>query len=300
MFIDTHSHMDHKRFDSGRKSVLQIAKDCGIGTIINPAIDYESNYSMRNKLDDYDWIYYGVGIHPNCVGTEDVNDADWEAGLLKLADIDNKKVVAIGETGLDFHRLTRNELGELDEEGVINIGRQYKWFREQLKLSSMTGLPLILHIRNASEERIRELKSIDDSKKLEHIDAHKEAISILKEFQENLLPDIKGVVHCFASDDYEDAIAYINMGYMLGIGGAVTFSQNEGLKKIVKKVPMESIVLETDSPFMLPEGNTDFAGKRNMPITIPYIAGIVAELKGITVEEVENITTENARKLFRL
>lgn len=276
MFIDTHTHMDHKRFDSERNSILQLTKECGITKLINPAIDYESNYSMRSKLDSYDWIYYGVGLHPNCVGTEAANDEEWERGLKLLATTDNERVVAVGETGLDFHRL-RFDTDDFDEEGVIKIKRQYKWFRNQLDLSANRELPLILHIR----------------------DAHKEAIMILKEYEDKLLSDVKGVVHCFTGN-YEDALEYINMGYMIGIGGVLTYSQNEELRKIVKRIPLESIVLETDSPYVMPERTPAFKGKRNMPNTIPYIAGIVAELKGISVEEVEQVTTENAKRLFKL
>lgn len=297
MFIDTHTHMDHRRFDSDKKSIIQNAKDSGIGIFVNPAIGYETNGTMRQMLDGYDWIYYGVGIHPNRLGIDDTNDEEWETGLIQYATRENKKVVAIGETGLDFHRLTRKDTGEIDESSVNTLNRQYQWFRKQIQLASMVQLPLILHIRNANEQLLRETMKLDKDRTVDHIDAHKEAIKILKEYQEDLLPDVKGVVHCFASTDFEDAKEYIEMGYMLGIGGVVTYSENTKQRELVGRIPLTSIVLETDSPYVMPWG---LEGKRNTPLNIPYIAKAVAEIKGIDVSEVEEATTQNAKRLFGL
>ena len=190
MFIDTHTHMDHKRFDSDRNAILNIARNSGIKVMINPAIDFETNYTMREKLDVYDWISHGVGIHPNRVGTDDIRDEVWESRLLKLAAKDNRKVVAIGETGLDFHRLSRNCFGQLDENGIVSLSRQYKWFRKQIQLASMLNLPLILHIRNANEENIQAVNNIVSDSEIDCIDAHKEAIKILSEFQDDLKLEI--------------------------------------------------------------------------------------------------------------
>lgn len=297
MFIDTHTHMEHRRFDSDRKSIIRMAEDSGIGIFVNPAIEYETNYTMRQMLDGYDWIYYGVGIHPNRLGTDETDDEEWEAGLIQLAASDNAKVVAIGETGLDFHRLTRNDTGEVDEAAVSTLSRQYKWFRKQIQLASRVKLPLILHIRNANEYLLRESMKLDKDIKVDYIDAHKEAIKILKEYQEDLLLDVKGVVHCYTSTDFADAKEYIDMGYMLGIGGTVTYSDNLKLREILGRIPLTSIVLETDSPYVMPEG---LKGKRNTPLNIPYIAKTLADIKGIDVSEIEEVTTQNARRLFGL
>lgn len=297
MFIDTHTHMDHRRFDSDKKSIIQVAKGSGIGIFVNPAIEYETNYAMRQKLAGFDWIYYGVGIHPNRLGIDDTNDEEWETGLIQLAARDNAKVVAIGETGLDFHRLTRKNTGEIDESGVNTLNRQYKWFRKQIQLASMVQLPLILHIRNANEHLLRETMKLDKDRRMDHIDAHKEAIKILKEFQEDLSIDVKGAVHCFTSTDFEDVKEYIAMGYMIGIGGTVTYSEHSELREIVGRIPLSSIVLETDSPYVMPQG---MVGKRNTPLNIPYIAKVVADIKGIDVSEVEEVTTKNAKRLFGL
>lgn len=304
-YIDTHTHMDHRRFDSNRKSIIELSHDSGIEFMVNPAIGFETNYSMRKQLDKYNFIKYAVGIHPNSVGEDENMDAEWDTGLLKLLAGSDKssKTVAIGETGLDFHRLTRDINGELDEGGVLKLSRQYSWFRKQIKLASMLKLPMILHIRGADVETIRKGHKLDDSVLIEHADAHKEAIKILKEFDDNLITGIKGVAHCFTSKKLSDAEEYIKMGYMLGIGGAFTYPKNDELKEIIRQVPLEYIVLETDSPFVLPVDmpeNEACPGKRNTPLSIPYIASRLAELKGISVDEVTEVTTENAKRLFRI
>lgn len=304
-YIDTHAHMDRKRFDSNRKDIIELSHTSGIEFMVNPAIGYETNYSMRKYLDKYDFIKYAVGIHPNSVGEDENVDAEWDEGLLKLLSGNDKtaKTVAIGETGLDFHRITRDDKGELDEAGVVKLNRQYTWFRKQIKIASELKLPMILHIRNADVENIRKNCELDENVMPEYVDAHMEAIKILKEFDDNLPEGIKGVVHCFISKKLSDAEEYIKMGYMLGIGGAFTYPENEELKEIIRQVPLEYIVLETDSPFVLPAEmpeNPACPGKRNTPLNIPYIAEQLAELKGISVDEVAAITTENAKRLFRM
>ena len=304
-YIDSHTHMDHKRFDSNRKSIIELSHDSGIEFMVNSAIGFETNYSMQKQLDKYDFIKYSVGIHPNYVGVDENMDTEWEAGLLRLLAGSDKsaKTVAIGETGLDFHRLTRDANGELDEVGVIKLSRQYTWFRKQTMLAGMLKLPMILHIRSADSKSIRKVNNRDDSVMIEHVDAHKEAIKILKEFDESLMVGIKGVVHCFTSEKMSDAEEYIRMGYMLGIGGAFTYSENVELKDIIQQVPLEYIVLETDSPFVLPadiQESEAYLGKRNTPLSIPYIAERLAALKGISVDEVAAVTTENAKRLFRI
>lgn len=304
-YIDSHTHMNHKRFDMNRNRIIELSHDSGIELMINPAIGFETNYEMKKTLDQYDYIKYAVGIHPGCVGIDENVDEEWDAGLLKLLIGSDKspKTVAIGETGLDFHKFTRDANGELDEDGIINLGRQYTWFRKQLQLAGMMKLPLILHVRNGDADAIRRANALSDDIVIEHVNAHKEAIKILKEFDQYLLPENKGVVHCFTSEYTEDAEEYIRMGYMLGIGGAFTHPDKKETKEIVRQVPLERIVLETDSPFVLPANmpeSEEIHGKNNTPMSIPYIAEKLAELKGISVDEVAAITTENVKRLFRI
>lgn len=304
-YIDTHTHMDHKRFDSNRKEIIEASHDAGIKLMVNAAIDFESNYTMRKALDKYDYIKYAVGIHPNTVGTDENVEAEWDSGLLQLLAGNDKspKIVAIGETGLDFHRLPRGSNGELEEEGIITLSRQFAWFRKQLKLASMMKLPLILHVRNATPEKVCAEYNLESGTSIEHTDAQREVLTIIRDFSENLTLETKGVVHCFSSDKLSDAEEYIELGFMLGVGGSLTHPENEKLREIIRQIPLENIVLETDCPYLLPVEMPEeiaIAGKRNTPLSIPYIAEYLAELKDVSVDEVAAITTANAKKLFRI
>ncbi|MCD8120861.1 MAG: TatD family hydrolase [Clostridiales bacterium] len=302
-FIDSHTHLDHKRFDDNRNAIIEMSHEAGIEYMINPAIDFSSNYTMRECLDPYEFIRYGVGIHPNYLGTDWMTDEERMSGLTELLikNKSSKRIVAIGETGLDYYRLTRDKNGEPDENGLTKLRRQHYWFRKHLYLACRTKLPLILHIRNADIQIAGGKCRLTEETKTEYVDAHKEAIRILKEFDKKLPSRKKGVIHCFSSKDIEDAFTYIDMGYMLGIGGAITYEGLPELKEIVKQVPLQNIVLETDCPYVFPTGmNRDIAGKRNTPVSIPYIAQKLAEVKGIRLEDVAQITRENALQLFRL
>lgn len=297
MYVDSHAHMSHRRFDSARKDILHEVKASGINIVVNPAIGFESNFSMFETLKNYDWIYCAVGIHPNSVTVDGSRDEEWEAGLKQLMTRHEKKIVAIGETGLDFHRLSRSDDGTLDEVGETILNRQYKWFRKQLEMASEIKCPVICHIRNANEKLLRDENNIGIEKSLDYVDAHKEAIKILEEFSEKISLEVKGVIHCFTSDDYEVAKRYMEMGYVIGVGGEITRTANESLRQCIQKIPLERIVLETDSPFLKPEGSRT-SGKNNTPINIPYIAKVLADLKKIDVSKVEKITTANAKLLF--
>ena len=168
----------------------------------------------------------------------------------------NKKVVGVGEVGLDYHY------------GKDDIEMQKSLFRKQMNLASKLKLPVIIHSRDATED----------------------TINILKEY-----PDVVGDIHCF-SGSLETAKIYISMGYMLGIGGVVTF-KNSNLYKVIESIGLDNIILETDAPYLAP---TPFRGKQNSSKYIPYIAEKLAEILNLEVEEVAKITTRNASKLFDL
>ncbi|OYP56252.1 TatD DNase family protein [Lachnotalea glycerini] len=169
------------------------------------------------------------------------------------------KIVAIGEIGLDYY------WDEPDKE------IQIKWFKRQLELAKEARLPIIIHSR----------------------DAAKDTLSIMKEEKAQ---ELNGVIHCF-SYSKDMAREYLNMGYYLGIGGVVTFSNAKKLKEVVEYVPVENMLLETDSPYLSPVPNR---GKRNSSLNIPYIAKAIAAIKNIDYDEIINITNNNARKLFNI
>lgn len=187
----------------------------------------------------------------------EVNDITEEDLLLLESQItSSSKVVGIGEIGLDYHYGKKNK--ELQKE----------IFRKQLALAEKLSLPVVIHTRDATED----------------------TISVLKEF-----PNVKGDIHCF-SGSVETAKIYIKMGYVLGIGGVVTF-QNSNLYKVIEEVGLSSIVLETDAPYLTP---VPYRGKQNSSKYIPYIAKKLSEILNISLEEVEKITTLNAKELFDL
>ena len=187
----------------------------------------------------------------------EANDITEEDLLLLESQItSSSKVVGIGEIGLDYHYGKKNK--ELQKE----------IFRKQLALAEKLSLPVVIHTRDATED----------------------TISVLKEF-----PNVKGDIHCF-SGSVETARIYIQMGYVLGIGGVVTF-QNSNLYKVIEEIGLSSIVLETDAPYLTP---VPYRGKQNSSKYIPYIAKKLSEILNISVEEVEKTTTLNAKELFDL
>ena len=167
------------------------------------------------------------------------------------------KTVAVGETGLDYY---------WDKE---NHEIQKYWFRRQLELAKELGLPVIVHSREACADTLEEIKR-----------AHTERL--------------RGVIHCFSYSP-ETAREYLSMGYYIGIGGVATFKNAKKLKEVVKMLPLERMLLETDCPYLAP---VPYRGKRNSSLNLPYVAQAVAELKGVEAEEVIRITNENARKLY--
>lgn len=167
------------------------------------------------------------------------------------------KAVAVGEIGLDYY---------WDKE---NHEVQKYWFQRQLELAKKCRLPVIIHSREACADTLEEMKK-----------AH--------------TPELRGVIHCFSYAP-ETAREYLEMGYYIGIGGVVTFKNAKKLKEVVKMLPLDRILLETDCPYLSPVPNR---GKRNSSLNLPYVAAAIAELKGVETEDVIRITNENARNLY--
>jgi TatD DNase family protein len=198
---------------------------------------------------------------------EDGNNVAYFSGELFCKDFmdwmkeqaDWEKTVAIGEIGLDYY---------WDKEPEVQEKQRY-WFGRQIELARETGLPIIVHSRDAAADTMQVMK--------EH---HAE--------------EIPGVIHCY-SYSKEMALEFIKMGYYIGVGGVVTFKNAKKLIETVEAIPLESILLETDCPYMAPE---PYRGKRNSSLYLTYVRDKIAEIKGISPEEVERVTEQNARKLF--
>ena len=172
----------------------------------------------------------------------------------------NPKVVAIGEIGLDYYWIK-------DEEGRA---KQREWFKRQLALAKEVDLPVVIHSRDAAEDTLNTI------------------------VEYNKQSNKKGIIHCY-SYSKEIALEYTKMGWYIGVGGVVTFKNSKKLVETVKAIPIENIVLETDCPYMAP---VPHRGERNSSIFLSYVAEKIAELKGLSVAEVERITYENALKIY--
>lgn len=254
MLFDTHAHINDERFDEDRDLVISRARENGIEYILNPGADLKTSIAAVNIANQNEKIYAAVGVHPH-----DVKDISEETiqELKKLSE--NKKVVAIGEIGLDYYY----DNSPRDE--------QRKWFKRQIELAKEVNLPIIIHDR----------------------DAHGETFDILKEYD---VGSIGCLMHCYASS-VEMAKEYIKMGVYISMAGPVTFKNAKKTYEVAKEIPLEYLLIETDSPYLTP---TPYRGKRNEPAYVKLVAQKVAEAKGITLEEIAHQTTLNAKKLFNI
>ena len=247
MYIDTHCHLSMEDYLDIDK-VIEENKNALVEKIVVSGCSRESIEEVMDLKDKYDMVYVTIGYHPEYADTVTESDLDYLKSLLG-----EKKVVGIGEIGLDYHYTKENK------------DKQIWLFEEQLKIADAFNLPVVIHSRDATMD----------------------TINILKKYK------VKGIIHCF-SGSLETANIYISMGFLLGIGGVVTF-KNSKLKDVVKEVPLESIVLETDSPYLAP---VPFRGKINSSKYLEFIANFIADIKNISVDELAVITSRNASSLF--
>ena len=254
MIFETHAHYDDEQFDSGREALLASLPDCGIKRVVNVGASIASTRNSVELAEKYDFIYATVGVHPSEIEELNEERLEWLRELTKL-----KKVVAVGEIGLDYY---------WDKEPEVQERQRY-WFKRQMELAKEAKLPIVVHSRDAAADTLQVMK-----------EAHAE--------------EIPGVIHCYSYSP-EIAQEFIKMGYYIGVGGVVTFKNAKKLKETVEQIPLERILLETDCPYMAPE---PYRGKRNDSRYIPYIVEKIAELKRISIEEVEQITWQNATKLY--
>ena len=254
MYIDSHAHLDDPKYDPDRHEMLMRAREQGISTIINVGYDLASSQRSVALAEKYDFIFAAVGIHPH--DAQEADDGTF-AELKKMAV--HPRVVAIGEMGLDYYRdLSPREI-------------QQQVFRRQIRLAGETGLPIIIHDR----------------------EAHGDVMKILKEEQ---VGDYSGVLHCF-SGSWEMAEECMRMGFYISIAGPVTFNNAGRLKEIAARVPEDRLLIETDAPYLTPEPNR---GKRNESSYVFFVAEEIARLRGIAPEKLGELISNNARRLFSL
>lgn len=252
MIFETHAHYDDAAFDRDRDRLLSLLKTEGIDPIVNIGSSLDSVKTTLELAHKYEHVYAALGVHPSDCEPLSEDDINWLEGLCF-----DKKVVAIGEIGLDYH------YDEPDRD------TQKKWFVRQAELAKKQGLPIVVHSRDAAADTFEILSR--------------------KEFK-----GLKGVIHCF-SYTVEMAREYVKMGYYIGVGGVVTFKNGRKLHEVVKEIPLEKIVVETDAPYLSPE---PYRGRRNSSAYIPYIIERISELKGLTYEDIERAVYDNAAALY--
>ncbi len=257
MLIDTHCHLDFQDFDSDRDEVIKRAYEGGVTKMITIgcSADLEKTRKTIEIAKSRDFIFAACGLHPQEAGK---GDEKFFSQLRKL--ISGPKVVAIGECGLEYYGIHNNPEAREKQKEV---------FLKHLDLAKKNDKPVIIHSRRAYPEIMEILK---------------------KEKEKN--PGLSGVVHCFVGR-FSQAEEFLKLGFLISFTGIITYARD--YDKVIKAIPLEKIMIETDAPLISPE---PYRGKRNEPLYVKYVAEKIAEIKGLSFEEVSAATTKNAEKLF--
>ena len=255
MYIDTHAHLTFPEFEIDLGEVIARAQSAKLEAIINIALDDEAVKKSLLLAKEYPaFIFNAIGTHPH-------EASEWsDDSYQRLKAIAEKhKIVAIGETGLDYHY----KLSPLEQQQAV--------FRQHLQLAQDLNLPAVIHSRDAVQDTIKILRQENKGK-------------------------MKGVLHCFGGD-WELAESALEMGLYISFAGNLTFPKADKIRQSVERIPLDRILIETDSPFLAPQL---FRGERNEPAYVVEIAKNIAEIKAFGLDEVAAVTAENARRLFAL
>jgi TatD DNase family protein len=252
MLVDSHCHLNFPEFTENMPAVLQAMQDNGVNHALCIGVTLEKFPQVLAIAEANEHIWATVGIHPD---NEDVEEADVER-LLALAD--HPKVIGIGETGLDYFRLT----GDLEW--------QRERFRTHIRAAIACDKPLVIHTRNAAEDTLRIMR-------------------------EEGAERCGGVMHCF-TESQEVADQAMELGFYISLSGIVTFKNAQALKEVAKNIPLDRMLVETDSPYLAP---VPFRGKTNQPAYVKHVAEHIADLRGISLGEVAEATTRNFFRLFK-
>ena len=254
MLVDSHAHIQGPEFAADFDSVLQRARAAGVEKIVvvGGAGQLSSNYAAVDLAQRVPGLFATVGMHPH--DAKDVGEEDLRR-LRELAG--NAVVVAIGETGLDFY------YNHSPKDVQRNV------FCRFIEMARETGLPLVVHDR----------------------DAHQEIVDLLRSEGRG---NVRGVIHCFTGD-LPAATKFLDLGFFLSFSGIITFKNADSLREVVKKMPLERMLVETDSPFLAP---VPYRGKRNEPAFVRQVAETVAQVRHVSLETVIAATTHNVRQLF--
>ncbi|MCF6172619.1 MAG: TatD family hydrolase [Campylobacteraceae bacterium] len=256
MIIDTHTHLDDKRYSQDLNVVIKRANDGGVKGFLIPGADINDLQRAREISKIYKNIYFAAGVHP-------YNIDGYDESILSEF-LSDEKCVAIGECGLDYFRLPSDEKEKIKEKN-----RQKEIFAKQIELAIKFKKPLIVHIRDANE----------DSKKI---------------LIQNSADKVGGVLHCYNAS--RCLLDLSEMGFYYGIGGVLTFKNAKKLVEILPDIPRDKLLIETDSPYLTPHPHR---GERNEPLYTTLVAQKMSEILGMDLDEIKNLTTNNAKTLFK-
>jgi len=258
--IDTHAHLDMPQFDRDRAEVINRAHEAGVVAIVNVGTDLKSSEHAIKLAEVNPGVFAAVGFHPHEVAS--VSKAD----IRRLIDMArHKKVVAIGEIGLDYYRShSPHEI-------------QHKVLEWQLEVAAESNLPVVIHSRQAETDMVDTLKKWTASVKPRD-------------------DGIRGVIHCF-SGGIETARQYLDMGFHISLGGYIGYPTSRNSHATIRALPLDRLLIETDSPFLPPQSRR---GQRNEPSYLPVTVTALAEIKGVSPETVARETAANARRVFHL
>ena len=259
MWIDTHCHLDAPEFARDRTDVRERAKAAGVGHCVLPAVEV-GNFQVVRELAHLHGDSYALGIHPLCTaGAREGDIQTLDDALAELAG--DPRLVAVGEIGLDLF------------VPGLDFARQEFFYREQLRLAVKHGLPVIVHVRKSADQLLKHLRRVP----------------------------VRGIAHAFNGSE-QQAKAFVDLGFKLGFGGNVTYDRAQQIQRLATALPLSAIVMETDSPDIPPhwlyrtaqERADGSAQGRNEPAELPRIAGALAALRGIGVDELKSVASRNS------
>ena len=254
MLVDSHCHLNFPDFKDDLDGIISRAKGAGVGVMQTICTDMNEFDEVYQITERYKNIYCSVGVHPNDSGSFPITPAET---LIEKAALPN--VIGIGETGLDYHY--ENSSRDMQKNS----------FFEHIKASRETGVPIIIHTRDADED----------------------TIAILE--QETAKGSFKGVLHCFTSSK-KLADKAVELGFYISLSGIISFKNSSAIRDAIKDVPLDRLLIETDAPFLAPIPQR---GKRNEPSFVIYTNKILSEIKSISEKECAEITTNNFFNLFK-
>lgn len=271
MLFDSHAHINNETYrPKQRERLIQDIEKSDVSYVMDVGFDLESSYLAYEHAQKYDWCYAVVGFHPHNADKMGEEDLILIKGLAK-----KPKVQAIGEIGLDYFR------------NISDPKTQRHWFRKQIQLALELSMPIVIHDRDANNDVMQILKEegVFSKQRTEKFPKHNDGT-----------PDARLLMHCY-SGSRELAEQYVKLGATISIAGPVTYKNARKLIEVVRAVPIEYLLIETDAPYLTPE---PFRGKQNQSPYVEYTAKKIAWLKEISYEDTARITCDNAKRFFNI